>query len=293
MGGLTSNVVTSLTGRGSDNKTYGSWVEYAILASGTSKTMASASALNNGVSGAPWSGTNCNVVNETFTNAGSSGCNGTTPIGSYNTLSALPDVSSAFKSTASLPASSAASPIDVNTLATGVYSGSGAIYLRPTTLSGRWVVINAPSATVYIVGSGKLQYTTATLNSVNDMPQLVIIANTINIAGGVTQVDAWLIARPATANTAAPNGSIYTCSDVSSATNLNSSVCNNALVVNGPVSAQHLFLYRTAGAGTGGNIGDPAEVFNLRPDAYMWAYQRASSSNQVSTMQTKELPPRF
>lgn len=293
MGGLTSNIVTSLTGRSSDGKTYGSWAEYAIVASGSSKSMASGSALNNGTPGSPWSGTNCDVVKETFTNAGSSGCTGVAPIGNYNTLSSLPDVSATFKPTATLPASSPASPIDVNTLATGVYSGSGAIYLKPTTISGRWVVINAPGATVNIIGNGSLAYSNATVTSAADLPQLVIIANTINIAGGINQVDAWLVARPSTANTSAPNGSIYTCSDVANASGLNSNTCSNALVVNGPVSAQHLFLYRTAGAGTGGDIGSAAETFNLRPDAYMWAYQRASSSNQVSTMQTKELPPRF
>ncbi len=286
VGGSTSNVSTSLTGRSSDNKTYGSWAEYAIVASGSSTSMGSGAALNNGVPGSPWSGVNCSVVQETFTNAGSTGCGGTTPIGNYNNAGALPDVASAFKvDSGPLPAGT----VDVSTLASGVYSGSGTISLSGETLAGKWIVINAPSATVNIIGD--LKYTNAPISSVASMPQLVIIANQINIAGSVKQIDAWLIAR--SSNSSAPNGSIYTCSDVSSAANLNANNCNNTLVVNGPVSAQHLFLYRTAGAGTGSDINTSAETFNLRPDAYMWAYQRASGLGQVSTMQTKELPPRF
>jgi hypothetical protein len=55
-----------------------------------------------------------------------------------------------------------------------------------------------------------------------------------------------------------------------------------------------LYLRRTAGSGTGAiNSGDPAEVFNLRADAYMWSYERAKKLNIVKSVYTVELPPRY
>ena len=57
--------------------------------------------------------------------------------------------------------------------------------------------------------------------------------------------------------------------------------------------AKQLWLRRTAGSGTDLASGDPAEVFNLRPDAYLWAATRATGSGRVQTMYTTELPPRL
>ena len=57
--------------------------------------------------------------------------------------------------------------------------------------------------------------------------------------------------------------------------------------------ANHLLLRRTAGAGRGAASGDPAEVFNLRPDAYLWASYMQRDANKVRTVKTTELPPRF
>jgi hypothetical protein len=65
------------------------------------------------------------------------------------------------------------------------------------------------------------------------------------------------------------------------------------LTVNGPVIANRLLMYRTYGAEAGQRSGDPAEVFNLRPDAYLWASGQQSGSGKIRTVQTTELPPRF
>jgi len=99
----------------------------------------------------------------------------------------------------------------------------------------------------------------------------------------VKQIDAWLIAK----------SGLNTCSDVVG--NLSSTLCNNQLTVNGPVMAGQLYLRRTAGSGTGqDHSGDPAEIFNLRPDAYMWASMRATGGgNRAQTVYTTELPPRL
>jgi len=109
----------------------------------------------------------------------------------------------------------------------------------------------------------------------------------------VSRVDAWLVASGT-----GQHGRLNTCR-ISSAdettlgAGLNATVCNTKLTVNGPVVANHLLLRRTAGAGPGNAAGDPAEVFNLRPDAYMWASYRASLSGQLKTVNTIELPPRY
>ena len=62
---------------------------------------------------------------------------------------------------------------------------------------------------------------------------------------------------------------------------------------NGPVIANHLIMRRTAGSDPGAASGAPAEAFNLRPDAYIWATNYNQNSGRLSTVATQELPPRF
>jgi hypothetical protein len=63
--------------------------------------------------------------------------------------------------------------------------------------------------------------------------------------------------------------------------------------VNGPVVTGKLVLNRTAGSGTGAQSGDPAERFNLRPDAFLWARLQATGNDKAQTVYSTELPPRF
>ena len=37
----------------------------------------------------------------------------------------------------------------------------------------------------------------------------------------------------------------------------------------------------------------PAEIFNLRADAYLWAYSQASRYTEAQTTYTRELAPRY
>jgi hypothetical protein len=149
------------------------------------------------------------------------------------------------------------------------------------------------SGTVTIVGNQYYDINNggAKYKNISQLPQLVIIANKIDIAAAVTQIDAWLYTDS--------GGSINTCvtdelgATVGAITNLTVGKCKNKLTVNGPVSTGKLYLWRTAGSGAGGASGDPAEVFNLRADAYLWAYARASGSGRVTTVYTTELPPRY
>ncbi len=113
-------------------------------------------------------------------------------------------------------------------------------------------------------------------------PQIVIIANNINIQDNVSRVDAWLIAK----SSGGTGGTIDTCSNQPGA--LTSARCNTPLVVNGPMIARQLQLRRTAG-----DLGTPAEIVNLRSDAYLWANHISSLNSKWVTTSSSELPPRY
>jgi hypothetical protein len=281
--GQTSNIVTSSTtkGIGGSNQTFGSWGEYGIIASGRVTSMASGA----GYSGGATSNVFCGVSLLTFSNVntGQTSCSSASQMGGYANTKSLPDVGSRLNTSSSLGVSPT---VNLASISTGSYAATGNVRVSASgpIVSGKWVVINAPTATVTI--NSDINYTTSTLDSLGDIPQVVIIANQIRIAGSVTNIDAWLIAS----GTA---GNLFTCSDVATASELRSGNCDQRLTVNGPVMAKHLYLYRTAGAGTGNQTGDPAEVFNLRPDAYLWATGYLSDDGRLQTVTTKELPPRF
>ena len=149
-------------------------------------------------------------------------------------------------------------------------------------ITGDTTVIYAPNNTVTI--SGNIQNTNVNVRSVG---QTIIIAKNINIDQSVTRVDAWLLA----------SDSIDTCKVTGS---LSSTVCNNHLLVNGPVvvasdEANGLKLNRTAGSeGDGDGIGNPGETFLLGYDAYQWIVNQANVGGvRITTSYTKELPVRY
>jgi hypothetical protein len=255
--------------------TFGSWSEYGIIAAG---------GITGAASGAAYAGsglinaTACNESRLSFTNTppGLSNCNGY-DIGYYSNAPALPDVAAGFSGGTNLSSGS----ISPNNLASNTYSVNGNITLNASELDqGKSIIIKA-TGTVTITDNQT--YNDGPYTSTSQLPQLVIIANNIIINSNVTEVDAWLVA------TANANSSIKTCDQVGNTVDL----CNQPLTVNGPVMANHLYLYRTAGSGTDIHSGDPAEIFNLRPDVYLWAYNNASNSGKIQTTYITELPPRF
>ena len=154
-------------------------------------------------------------------------------------------------------------------------------------------------------------------NSTTGLPQLLIFAKDINISRATTQIDSWLIAE----------GTINTCEgrqlgkiiihdgsgedgSAEYIDGINSNICNSTLIINGPVFAGKLELVRTAGAAYGagsdnsslnvqnvdytqGGSITPAEIFNLRPDAYLWAYNQAQRYSEAVVVYTREIPPRY
>jgi len=271
------------------SRTYGSWVEYAAVATGTITGFASASGYAGGVPRT----TDCGVAFLTLANtsaASPSRCSSTSSLGSFDTKKTIPDIASRFSTSSTTTKLTGAVDLGGSNRQ-GIYTiddNAASIDLSATTLkSGQWVVINAPTKTVNITGD--IKYTDGVLNAPSDIPQLVIIANRINIRSSVARVDAWLVAK-------GTEGLINTCRDAADNADLislSSTMCAVQLTVNGPVMAKKLVLNRTSGAGAGTAAGTPGEIFNLRPDAYIWAATRASTTGRVQTVYTQELPPRF
>jgi hypothetical protein len=272
------------------NGTYGSWVEYGIFAPG-GIAMSSAGGLATGNGEGADALTNYPANKLTFANVAppcAYGCYSTDNLGS------IPDVAGKYI-TGSTPLAAAPGVINVGDLSTGVHAYTGDVTLGGATMPlGNWVVIKA-TGTVTI--NGNIQYSNDKILSNDKIPQLIVIGNRINIDPNVTRVDSWLIAKssgvPGTA------GIIDTCvlpggyDNKTHTAGLTGDNCDKVLTVNGPVMAEKLWLRRTGGSGTGSNSGDPAEVFNLRPDAYLWAQTQVTASRRIQTTNIKEMAPRF
>ena len=296
--------ITSLhgvpNGSGYESRTFGSWSEYGVFAPGEVRWMASASGLSEGsVSDkqVDWSRLSFTHANNQF------GCS--VEYGCYTPPRVnLPNVASIFPTTRAQSLGSAAS-INLSDLVDSSGGNHIATTNRPTLVitggtlgAGRWVVLNAPDTHVIIAGD--IQYSNDSLASISDIPQLVVIAQDITIASSVEHVDAWLIAQGALATcdqrgnaTQLRNGSYYR----SNSANLTADHCGRRLTVNGPVIANQLYLRRTAGseAATSSHPlhpGQPAEVFNLRPDVYLWA-NNVGAKKVYKTTNIQELPPRY
>lgn len=288
--GDTSSDITTSTKTVAGSR-YGSWGEYGVIAAGTVSGMASAS----GYAGGSSKVNICEVSYLTLNNRTNptSTCSAST-LGSYTYGAASSTVANRFAITSTTAQKSGdvtISSLSSGTTYTNNASGSEIRLTMgsPATLpAGKWVVINAPNATVKIMGD--LRYTTSALTKLSDIPQIVIIAKNIIVSDSVEQIDAWLIATGS-----GTEGRINTCGagGVTEATTITSKNCDKKLTVNGPVITNRLILRRTAGAGTGTASGDPAEVFNLRPDSYLWALSLQTSTPKAQTVQTVELPPRY
>lgn len=283
--GLTAapgNIQTSTSVRtvGSTVMTLGSWVEYGVQASGRIIGIGSGSAYaGSGLAGA----TICMANQLTFTNGTNSKCADNGTFGGYQANQNIPDVGSSFPITSSTASLGSNPSIGLSGLR-GLYTASGNVRVNGGAINpGRWVVLNVPESTVTITDN--INYTNANLNSAGDIPQVVIIAKNINIQPGVDNVDAWLIAK----GSATADGIINTCATSGANDYKKLSPCDNKLTVNGPVMANKVYLRRTSNSST----GVPAEVFNLRPDAYMWAYARSVGGARVQTVYSTELPPRL
>lgn len=276
-----------------DNRYYGSWVEYGILPNHSIVGMASGSKFNhsNGVAddvltNSLLSYSNLSFANNNNTINPASSCS-SSDIGCYgfSRVSPVNQIDNHFVS----PVAASAN-IDISTSPQGVYaynSGDATISAPANyELSGKWIVIKIhDTATI----SSDIKYTQSSLAGINNIPQLVIIADNINIDPGVTRVDAWLVSKNTIRDCPNHDSDSLT---VDPGDNPN---CTDKLEINGPVMAKTLYLRRTYGYPDVGTIDikDPAEKINLRADAYLWAYSRAVLDSSLNTVYITEVAPRL
>ena len=274
------DVITNKTSSANQN-VYGSWGEYGIISNGKvdSSSGAGLSSSFNGRLGV----TPREYNKLTFAN--------TPKFGNFSATNSVPD-------NFTLPSvggtrGNISGNVDVNSLASGEYN-AGNVTLTGSKLSvGKSIVIKS-SGVVRI--SGDLLYTDT--NDVRQLPQLIIYAKNIIIDPSVGEVNAWLITQK--------DGYVSTCGVVINYGDWLSGVSDAScgkkqLKINGPIKTGRLFLRRTYGGKHASSAkndpnmhpGTPAEIINLRADTYIWAYNNYRNTSAISTMNVRELPPRY
>jgi len=285
---------------------FGSWVEYGVMAPGVIRNTASLAAYRGGYDRGVTGDCKLEINKLTFANMTSSGS-----CGDYDgNTGKLLDVTSKFALDSAAPQSAGAGRTLNVTDANGKYRYTGTGTVTLTTSgdigSGKHVYVYAPDATVTI--TGRVAYADGRYSTIAQIPQVVIVAKNINIMHSVTRVDAWLVAEGSTNG----SGVVNTCTGPSGVTPRSfigaDRECRDQLVVNGPVIARELQLWRTAmyrdgvcKADTSGyrdNLTDctkrvdrPAEIFNLPGSTILWALSQLTSAGGVRSGQVVEAPP--
>ena len=282
MGLLIEDITLAYKMAYTNQNVYGSWGEYGIIANGKADS-ASGAGLSSSFNGR--SGVTPRDYNKlTFANI--------PKYGNFSSTSSVPD-------NFTLPSvggtrGNISGNVDVNSLASGEYN-AGNVVLTGSKLSvGKSIVIKS-SGVVRI--SGDLLYTDT--NDVRQLPQLIIYAKNIIIDPSVGEVNAWLITQK--------DGYVSTCGAVinintgSWLSGVSDVSCGKQLKINGPIKTGRLFLRRTYGGKHASSAkndpnmhpGTPAEIINLRADTYIWAYNNYRNTGAISTMNVRELPPRY
>ena len=255
-------LVQTVLMQASSGRYYGSWAEYGIMAPGTVGSMASGAGLatgNDSNDQANWSGLtfanspdlDCPSVGGCFTDNGAN-------------MGTIPDVAAAVTAGANGPF------IGITP------TSADCTNIHMASFTGSHIIRCSGTATI----TGDIEMAPGPYASGESIPQLIIVADAINIQGNVRRVDAWLVA----------SGTINTCSDGPDDLTIND--CRQTLDINGPTMARTLIMRRTAGAGTA-SAASYAERFNLRADTYVWAYSQAQRSATMRTTYTRELAPRY
>ncbi|MDB5177325.1 MAG: exported protein of unknown function [Candidatus Saccharibacteria bacterium] len=286
-----------------NGRTFGSWVEYGILAPGPIMRTASLSGYADPNKGYgyddPIAMNSCDLALNrlTFANvvAHSSECGHLS-----ETPTHIPDLVSQL-STNNLVNSSPVSPLKLDASPAGLYSSANTNFeIEASTITkGKTIVVYVPNGTVTISGDINNEDAVYGINGkISEIPQLVIIAKNISIKETVNRVDAWLIA-----NGGEGDGKIDTCVGFAPKP-FSSQACGSLLTINGPIMARELELFRTkvdlsdttckvTASQTCKYVGDPAEIINLPGSSILWAKSYGANPDSVQTSNTVELPPYF
>lgn len=269
---------------------YGSWSEYGAFAPSRIQTYATNAGLDGATSGAPTGQSDWSRL--TFANSGTPSSCGAA-FGCWATdMGRIPDVESVVTASG-YTASSDSGAVIAGRIASACASSRRSVFEYTGTTPLELSVGNIGANCTIIVKTTRadirltqnITYQQAGYTSIAAIPQVVLLSNrNIMIDNNVTNIDAWLVAKE-TVDTCTSGGATRP--------QLTVSACNQPLVVNGPVMTKKLLLQRTGGSGTGRASGDPAETFNLRADAYLWAIGQSSGSGRAPTVYQRDLSPRF
>ncbi len=248
------------------NKYYGSWGDFALIANGSISKTASGASL---ISGSATSDT-CTLSSITITN---DNCNG--HITSRSNLGeAKINAFSVAEFKRKLKDRYLDDPNNYRVLST-IDSSSLTSGKNP------FIVYN-PNGDIFIasnIGFGGGTY------DKHNVPQAIIYAKgNIYISEQVTHIVAWIIA----------DGTVNTCADASGHTpELTQDSCGLKLTVDGPIIASKTYFNRTYGAnGHEGTSAVPAEVINLNSSVYLFSNYQAKG-DQPSTTHIQKMPARF
>ncbi len=253
---------------------YGSWAEHLAAVGGTTSSFASGAALSRG------SNKNVGAYNDIYprspmTISNTTSSLGHSGIGTSNTLRTR--------------------------LETYLQNSQNQDLTRLSSLDGLPANITSGNYIVNLPGGSTInrdiRVAGGPYSSIYQIPQVVIFVNgDVKIAGGVTEIDAWIIA----------SGKIDTCSDFQSGSTQTKSLqrnegtaCDRQLVINGPVISSQTLLYRSFGSdpvayGASSARYTPGEIFNLSGENYLWAYAQAGRySSSYTEAYSRELAPRY
>lgn len=257
-----NTAMETLTSDGGEVKSYGSWAEYMAIGGGNIDKFSSAAGLTEGSSETEVKKGALSNLTITNNNDSALGNSGITVNGAYQDrmIKYLRDKNGVQK-------------IEGD----GEISGKG---IQGTEI---WYY----TGNLKISGDIKSNTTSIAHNDRGNLPQMIIFVDgNVTITSNVTQIDAWLIVK----------GNLNTCAEHADKMGADG-VCNtNQLKFNGPVSAGSVSLNRSYGADI--NASTPAEIFNMRPDAYIWAYNQSlqpddNGGYDYKAVYSRELAPRY
>ena len=275
------------------NTTYGSWAEHLVVAKGKITSFASGASL--GYDGYGFSGNAGSTASSAKLNPLTISNNNPNNLG-FSKIDASTGIVDVLKDRFANKTEATKIGIDyrdsVSNIGLTARANGTAVYVGNNITISDNICYSKDANTCKNSSSTTLSsYNDVTISNLNNMPQILIFAKNITIKPDVTRIDAWLIS----------DGTINTCVE-------NSDQCSKTLVINGPVFANELKLNRTAGASGGAvnGVNDvlnrdlatdgyaaPAEIFNLRGDAYLWSYLQAQRTNEAVTSYIRELAPRL
>jgi hypothetical protein len=283
----------SIYNDGGSVRTLGSWGQYAVTSGGPNEYFASSAGYGTAASTA---GFPFDLNYLTVSNVGHPTTYGLADPADFSSPSTVVNYYSGQVASGGATSVTAGSFNPATASSSGVYYKNGNVTINPATNIEKTVILFVNGkATI----DGSLEYKSS-YNVDDTLPQFVLIAKDIEIANAATRVDGWLITAtpPVSPDTeweiGPDNGSVNTCSSEPLARTLTYERCDNKLVVNGPVITSSLYLRRTNGARSEADRKEPAEIFNLRPDSFLWGYQQVQAKSTTAiTVDSVELPPRF